>query len=117
MEEQINEGFELETISKGLSTIRRYLEIEMARKQLFIEKLESDADTLRKTISEKDTEITSLQGKLQEMLQSSEGNRQIINKLLNDISHYQKDLDWYKRTYEKRSFLGVIKEKILKKPH
>jgi len=115
MEEQINEQFELESINKALGVISRYLQTEMARKEHFIEKLEAGADALRKIISEKDTQILNLQGKLQEMLQSSEGNRQIINKLLNDISHYQKDLDWYKRTYEKRSLLGTIKEKLFRR--
>jgi chromosome segregation ATPase len=115
MEEQINESLELEAISKALVSISNYLENEIKHKQHFIEKLESEAETLRKTISAKDTEITGLQEKLQEILQSSEGNRQIINKLLNDISHYQKDIDWYKRTYEKRSLLGTIREKLFRR--
>jgi len=115
MEENIKEAVDLEAISKTLNTLCSYLETEMARKQIFIERLEADADKLRQTISERESEITNLQGKLQEMLQSSEGNRQLINKLLNDISHYQKDLDWYKRTYEKRSFLGLVKEFIQRK--
>lgn len=43
-----------------------------------------------------------------------EGTKQLINKLLEDIRRYQNDIEWYKRTYEKRSFLGIIKEKLIK---
>jgi hypothetical protein len=111
----INEVAELEQINKDLEYIRNYLEKEMALKQKAFEKSESNNEVLKKVLEEKNTEITNLLIKLQEVQQASEGNRQIINKLLNDISHYQKDIDWYKRTYEKRSFLGVIKEKIFKK--
>jgi chromosome segregation ATPase len=112
MNEQINDVAELEQISKEIESIRNYLEKEMSVKQDLIKKLASDAEGLKKIIEEKNTEILSLHSKLQEIQQASEGNRQIINKLLNDISHYQKDIDWYKRTYEKRSLLGTIREKL-----
>jgi chromosome segregation ATPase len=36
------------------------------------------------------------------------------NRLREEIRGLQKNLDWYRRTYEDRSFLGVIKEKIKK---
>lgn len=41
-----------------------------------------------------------------------EGTKQLINKLLEDIRRYQNDIEWYKKTYEKRTLLGVIKEKM-----
>lgn len=41
-----------------------------------------------------------------------EGTKQLINKLLEDIRRYQNDIEWYKRTYEKRSFLGVLRQKF-----
>jgi uncharacterized protein YhaN len=111
----INEVADLEQINKDLEYIRSYLEKEMLLKQKAFEKSESNNEALKKTLEEKNTEITNLLTKLQEIQQASEGNRQIINKLLNDISHYQKDIDWYKRTYEKRSLLGTIKEKLFRK--
>jgi hypothetical protein len=111
----VNEVVDLEQINKDLEYIRSYLEKEMALKQKAFEKSESGKEALKKILEEKNTEITNLLIKLQEVQQASEGNRQIINKLLNDISHYQKDIDWYKRTYEKRSFLGVIKERIFRR--
>jgi uncharacterized coiled-coil DUF342 family protein len=111
----VNEVVELEQINKDLEYIRSYLEKEMALKQKAFEKSESNNETLKKTLEEKNKEITNLLTKLQEIQQASEGNRQIINKLLNDISHYQKDIDWYKRTYEKRSLLGTIREKLFRR--
>lgn len=44
-----------------------------------------------------------------------EGTKQLINKLLEDIRRYQNDIEWYKRTYEKRSLIGTIKEKLKKR--
>lgn len=108
----INEGAELEQINKDLDYIRCFLEKEMVLKQKAFEKSALDNDALRKVIEEKNKEITNQLTKLQDLQQATEGNRQIINKLLNDISHYQKDIDWYKRTYEQRSFIGYLKERL-----
>ena len=41
-----------------------------------------------------------------------DGNRQLINKLLNDLERMKQDIEWYKRTYEKRTLFGVIKERL-----
>lgn len=50
--------------------------------------------------------------KLKDEIRRQEGTKQLINKLLEDIRRYQNDIEWYKRTYETRSLLGTIKEKI-----
>ena len=63
----------------------------------------------------KETELKNYKIQLEKAQQSIEGNRQIINKLLGDQSKLQNDIDWYKRTYEQRSLLGTLREKILKK--
>jgi len=47
--------------------------------------------------------------------ETAAGNRQLINKLLGDISRLQNDIDWYKRTYEKRSLLGLLREKFFQR--
>ena len=60
----------------------------------------------------KDHNIAELEEKVGHHEHEMDGNRQLINKLLGDISKLQNDIEWYKRTYEKRSFLGYIKEKI-----
>ncbi|HTJ11881.1 MAG TPA: hypothetical protein VL547_07645 [Dinghuibacter sp.] len=59
--------------------------------------------------------IEQLQHKLADCRRHNEGQQQLINKLLSDIDRYQLDIDWYRRTYEKRTFLGVIKEKLFRK--
>lgn len=63
----------------------------------------------------KDAEIAALRKELHECRQAGEGTRQLINKLLNDIDNYRKDIIWYQRTYETRSLPGTIWQKLLRK--
>ena len=77
--------------------------------------LETDIYNLRKQANAKDTEIKTLREELEKLQHLMEGNRQLINKLIGDLSKLQNDVEWYKRTYEKRSLLGTIREKIFKK--
>jgi chromosome segregation ATPase len=77
--------------------------------------LETDINNLTKQLNGKDSEIKTLKEELENVQHLMEGNRQLINKFLGDLSKLQNDIDWYKKTYEKRSFLGVIREKILRK--
>jgi len=79
--------------------------------------LERDIYNLSKGIQGKDIEIKALKEELEHLQHLVEGNRQLINKLLGDLSKLQNDIEWYKKTYEQRSFLGTIKEKIIKKRH
>jgi len=102
-------------ISERLEQIRQYLEYEIESKRRTIEQQQQEIDMLKKDIQHKSTDITRLQQQLQQCTQQTEGHRQLINKLLNDIEHYQNDIDWYKRTYERRSLWGVLKEKLGKR--
>jgi hypothetical protein len=52
---------------------------------------------------------------LNDEIRKQEGTKQLINKLLEDIRRYQNDIEWYKRTYERRSLLGTLKEKLKRK--
>jgi len=61
---------------------------------------------------EKTNLVSELNAKLIQCRSQSEGNRQLINKLITDIDKLQQNVDWYKRTYESRSLLGVIKDKM-----
>ena len=87
----------------------------MVLNQSFVERLEKEIDEARLQILDKDETISLLQAQLQGCRLASEGTRQLINKLLNDISNYQKDISWYKRTFEERSLLGIIKDKFFRK--
>lgn len=44
-----------------------------------------------------------------------EHQEQEINKLKEEISKLEKNLEWYKATYENRSLLGILKSKLSKK--
>ncbi|MDO6432591.1 hypothetical protein Q4E93_18440 [Flavitalea sp. BT771] len=63
----------------------------------------------------KDAEILALREQLQQCRQAGEGTHQLINKLLNDIDNYRKDIEWYQRTYEQRSLPGTIWQKLFRR--
>lgn len=88
-------------IKETLSQIQQYLNTEIV--------------ALKASINKKDNDIKEYKEQLTTAKKSIEGNRQLINKLLGDLSKLQNDVEWYKRTYEQRSFLGTVKEKLLTK--
>ena len=100
--EEVNDNrHEEDGIKEGIDQIRHYLEVH-------VQGLARDAE-------KKDSEIRYLKEELQKAKQHSEGNSQLINKLLGELSKLHNDIDWYKRTYEKRSLLGTIREKMFRK--
>ncbi|HEY6900004.1 MAG TPA: hypothetical protein VI233_05150 [Puia sp.] len=107
-----DKDFELHSIHEGLEKIRAYMEKEIAFKQELIGQQEEQIRQLKARVDEKDILVQRLEGQLLECRQTNEGTRQLINKLLSDISNYQKDIEWFKRTYEKRSLLGTIRQKL-----
>ena len=66
-------------------------------------------------LNRKNLEISVLKEELDNLQHLTDGNRQLINKLLGDISKLQNDVEWYKKTYVQRSFLGTILEKIFRR--
>lgn len=110
-----NKIIDMQSIHDRLDEIRTYLEREISFKQTIIEGQEKQVARLKLITEEKDAFIQKLESQLQECRQTNEGTRQLINKLLNDIGSYQKDIEWYKRTYVKRSLPGTIWQKIFRK--
>lgn len=115
IEENGNKSLEIQSIHDRLEEIRAYLEKEMAFKQSIIDGQREQIVQLKALAEEKTLKASRLEDQLQECRQTNEGTRQLINKLLNDISNYQKDIEWYKRTYEKRSLAGTIWQKLFRK--
>ena len=102
-------------IIQSLNDIEKRLDIEIAAKQRTIERQEKEIQRLHDLTEDKNSLILQLNEKLSECSRNSEGSRQLINKLLNDIDRLQQDIEWYKRTYEARSFFGTIKQKLFRK--
>jgi hypothetical protein len=102
-------------INERLEQICHYLKEELESKQRTFLEQRNEVERLQSDINKKTSLIANLQQQLQHSAQSTEGHRQLINKLLNDIEHYQNDIDWYKRTYERRSIWGVLKEKLTRR--
>ena len=88
-------------LREGLDQIKNYLEIHIR--------------DLSREAEKKDNEISYLKDALEKARLQMEGNTQLINKLLGELSKLQNDIEWYKWTYEKRSLLGTIREKIFKR--
>ncbi|AEW01789.1 hypothetical protein A4D02_07235 [Niastella koreensis] len=112
MEKQLNGAISQDMIRQNLDHIRNFIEIELAEKKATIKEQTAEIDELKKQLQQKNIAISMFEANTREFQETAEGNRQLINKLLGDISRLQNDIDWYKRTYEKRSLLGVLREKL-----
>src|SRR5256885_2223221 len=88
-------------LSETLLLIRHYLESTMRQ--------------MNKRMVSKNREIATLRQELLNAQTSLEANKQLFNKLLGDVARLTNDIEWYKKTYEQRSFLGTIREKLFRK--
>lgn len=113
--ESATDGIPPPGIQASLDAIHRKLDLGMAARQKTVDLQEQEIKRLHLLLEEKNNLILQLNDKVADCQQNAEGNRQLINKLLNDIERLQQDVEWYKRTYEKRSFLGTIKQKLFSK--
>jgi predicted RNase H-like nuclease (RuvC/YqgF family) len=104
-----------DSIRQSLNNIEMKLDKEVNARQKTIDRQEAVIQHLHSLLEEKNDLILHLNEKVADCSRNSEGNRQLINKLLNDITRLQQDIEWYKRTYETRSFWGMIKQRLLKK--
>lgn len=115
MEKQLNGVMSHDMIRQNLDHIRSFIEQELAEKKATIQEQTKEIEELKKVLQQKDLAISMFEANTREFQETAEGNRQLINKLLGDISKLQNEIEWYKRTYETRSFLGTIKEKLKRK--
>jgi len=110
--DQINDTDQTAIVLKTLKLIEQKIEKEVTAKQSTIEWQQEELKRLQSEAVEKNKTITDLNTRLAECRSHVEGNRQLINKLINDIDGLQVSIEWYKRTYETRSLLGIIKDKM-----
>jgi len=109
---EVNNDEKIEDLQQSLDIIEHKLDTEIHAKQITIERQEQEIQRLHILIEKKDKLILETGEKLNECTNNSEGNRQLINKLLNDIDRLNQDIDWYKKTFEKRSLAGVLKDRF-----
>ena len=105
-------SYQIEAIHQSLDIIQNQLLHEVKVKQEAMQLLVERLTKLEGDIEQRDQKISELHAELEVSKRLTEGNRQIVNKLLNDIDRLQQDIEWYKRTYESRSLLGTLKEKV-----
>jgi DNA repair exonuclease SbcCD ATPase subunit len=115
MYSKVNENEQQEWLDSRLSQISDFIAGEIRLKQETISRLEAQLQAANVLIVNKDEQLEELREKLVEYRLNTEGLRQLINKLLNDIEKYQRDIEWYRRTYEQRSLLGIFKNKFFRK--
>ena len=113
--EQVNGEDKMEDLQQSLELIEHKLDTEIQAKQTTIDRQEQEIQRLHVLIEKKDKIILDTGEKLAECISNNEGNRQLINKLLNDIDRVNQDIEWYKRTFEKRSLLGMIRQRLFRK--
>ena len=99
-------------IGQSLDLILEKLDTEVASRQKIIVILEQELQRFRLIAEDKNTLLIDLTERLAESKRQQEGNRQLINKLLNDIERLNQDIEWYKKTYETRSLLGILRDKF-----
>ena len=97
---------------RTLKLIDQKLEKEISSREDILRWQQEELKRLQSEVLEKTNMVSDLNTKLLECRSQSEGSRQLINKLITDIDRLQQNVDWYKRTYESRSLLGVIKDKL-----
>ncbi|MBS1917318.1 MAG: hypothetical protein JST87_13655 [Bacteroidetes bacterium] len=118
MNTQVNGTTNGKSVEYDIHKIRLFIEEQLKDKQELLQLKDKLIRELENKNLLKEQDIAILEEKVDHHEHEMDGNRQLINKLLGDISKLQNDIEWYKRTYEKRSFLGVIKtlgSRMLKK--
>lgn len=105
----------IEEIQQSLEIIDQKLDMEIIGKQNTIERQEAEIQRLQALVEDKNRVVLETNTKLAECMRTGEGNRQLINKLLGDLDRLAQDIEWYKRTYEKRSLFGTLRQKLWRK--
>lgn len=98
-----------------LRQVYSHLLSENEHKRERIEELIERLKQLEEQLQKEQNEKEETEKILKDEIRKQEGTKQLINKLLEDIRRYQNDIEWYKRTYERRSLLGTLKEKLKRK--
>jgi len=102
----------MSVILRTLALIQQKVEKDSEVNHQVIEWQQVELKRLQHEVFEKNNAVTDLHTKLNDCQTQSEGNRQLINKLITDIDRLQQAIEWYRRTYETRSLAGIIKDKL-----
>lgn len=112
LHDNLAEPDHLESINTTLRLMQQQLLKELTYKQEIITAKEQEILKLSAQLEKKETQLQELTQKVEEVKRNNEGNKQLTKKLLNDLVRKQQDIEWYKRTYETRSFFGILKQKF-----
>jgi peptidoglycan hydrolase CwlO-like protein len=105
---------DMNAMRQSLIAISHQMEQMMDSNKSRIDKAEETIRNLLQLINRKEEKINTLELLNQELNRKGDGEKQLVNKLLGDIERLNQDIGWYKKTYEKRSLLGTIKQKLFR---
>ncbi|KAA3437579.1 hypothetical protein [Rufibacter hautae] len=105
---------QLDEIHASLHAIQQHFLKELAYKQSLLEAKDLEISQLKTTLNKKDQLVEELRDRVITVEKNNEGNKQLNKKLISEIVRKQQDIEWYKRTYESRSLLGTLKQKLFK---
>src|SRR6476620_11789180 len=89
---EVDQAQLVQYIYRSLEDIQQKLEDEITHKQAIIEDYTKELNILRAQVELKDQVIQNLENKVVESQHNIEGNRQLINNLLNDLERRQQDI-------------------------
>jgi septation ring formation regulator EzrA len=115
MNSAINHPVSYQSINESLAQVCDYINKEAQLKIDIVRRQQEVIDSLVRQRDEYKQLWDDSRNELQQVVQLSEGKKQLVDKLLGDIARLQQDIEWYKKTYEERSFWGTILEKIKRK--
>ncbi|WP_210465443.1 hypothetical protein [Rufibacter roseolus] len=102
----------LEEINNSLRKIQTQLLQELSNKQEVLESKNQEIQELKAALENKSKLVEELKDAISVVERNNEGNKQLNKKLISEIVRKQQDIEWYKRTYESRSLLGTLREKL-----
>lgn len=103
---------EINAVRQALATMNKQMEQLIAVHKTSMEKAEETIGNLLQLVNKKEAIIEALESQNKDINRKGDGEKQLVNKLLGDIERLNLDIGWYKKTYEKRSLLGTIKQKL-----
>ena len=99
-------------LSKRVNEITHYIRNDIHECRLIIKNLHEKNQELASELKKRTEFDENNLGKLKEAEMLAHGKHQLIEKLLDDINRCHNELEWYKRTYEKRTFIGLLKQRL-----
>jgi hypothetical protein len=99
-------------LARKVDEINLFLKREVLHSHISMGDLQARNRHLAEELALRKEQIEVYERRIEACEKVNQGKHQLIEKLLSDIGRYQQDIDWYKRTYEKRNFFGILRSRF-----